>query len=132
MKLLATALATCVCLAGAVAAQAAEGRQAVVVGRTSTSAQSFCTDLQKEISSQRFRFSGWRCKPGPDIRGNETILAWVTMTHLNDKARLILLWLAKTEPVVDAPVIDLVNVPRYGYEPSNVLQAFRVADTFSA
>jgi hypothetical protein len=126
VKLLAAALATSLCLATAVVAQASEGRTAIVGAHASAGAESFCAGLQKEISSERFRFSGWRCKPGPSIRGNETILAWVTMTHLGDKSRLVLLWLAKMEPVVDAPVIDVVNVPRYGYEPSNVQQAFRM------
>jgi hypothetical protein len=127
VKLLVAALAISVALSTAAVAQGAEGRTAVPTAGASTSAESFCAHLRKEISSQRFRFSGWRCKPGPSVRGNETILAWVKMIHAGDRARLVLLWLARLEPVVDAPVLDVVNVPRYGYEPSNVRQAFRDA-----
>lgn len=125
---LAAALATYVCLASAVVAQGSEGRTANVTARASTSAASFCADLQEEIRSQSIRFSGWRCKPGPNIRGNETILAWVKLTNVGGRANLELIWLAKMQPVADALVIDAVIVPGYGYEPSNVRRAFRIAD----
>jgi hypothetical protein len=126
---LAVVPAIAVCLVAAVvAAQGSEGRTAVATARASTSAASFCADLQTQISSQSVRFSGWRCQPGPTIRGRETILAWVILTSRGGRANLALIWLAKIEPVVDAPVIDLVDVPRYGYEPDNVRRAFRTSD----
>ena len=127
LRLLAAALATSIYLATAVVAQGSEGRRAVVFGRASTDAQSFCADLRKEISAERFRFSGWRCKPGPNVGGHETILAWGKLTQFGGKAHLELIWLAKTRPVLDAQVIDAANVPHYGYEPSNVQHAFRIA-----
>jgi hypothetical protein len=99
------------------------------MARTSTTAESFCADLQTEITADRTRFSGWRCKQGPTIRGHETILAWVKLTQFGGKAHLALIWLAKTQPVVDAPVIDALIVPHYGYEPSNVQEAFRTANS---
>ena len=104
-------------------ATTADARQTYVA-----SAASFCADLQEEIRSQSIRFSGWRCKPGPNIRGNETILAWVKLTNVGGRANLELIWLAKMQPVADALVIDAVIVPGYGYEPSNVRRAFRIAD----
>jgi hypothetical protein len=125
--LLGLAVATYICLAIAVAAQGSEGRAAGATAAASASAESFCADLQREIWSDSVRFSGWRCKPGPTIRGNETILAWVKLTNPDGKANLQLIWLAKWQPVVDAPVIDALIVPHYGYEPSNVRQAFRNA-----
>jgi hypothetical protein len=97
------------------------------MARASADAASFCADLQTEITAQRTRFSGWRCKPGPTIRGHETILAWVTLTQSGGKAHLALIWLAKTKPVVNALLIDALIVPHYGYLPSNVQQAFRTA-----
>jgi hypothetical protein len=121
------ALAACVCLATAVAAHATEGRSAVGMARASTSAESFCAELQNGIRAQRFRFSGWRCESGPTIRGHQTILAWVKMTQFGGKGHLELIWLAETEPVREAQVIDAADVPRYGYEPSDVQQAFRIA-----
>jgi hypothetical protein len=99
------------------------------MARASTSTESFCADLQTKITADRTRFSRWRCKPGPTIRGHETILAWVTLTQLGGgKAHLALIWLAKAQPVVDALLIDALIVPHYGYEPSNVQQAFRTAN----
>ena len=127
LKLLAAALATYVSLATAVAAQGSEGHGGVAIARASTGTESFCAELRNDISAERFRFSGWRCKPGPRIGGHETILAWVKLTRLGGKANLELIWLAKTRPVLDAQVIDAVNVPHYGYEPGNVQQAFRIA-----
>jgi hypothetical protein len=85
------------------------------MARASASAESFCADLQTEISAQRTRFFGWRCKPGPTIRGHETVLAWVTLTEFGGKPHLALIWLGKTRPVVDALLIDALIVPRYGY-----------------
>ena len=120
-------LATYVCLA-AVVAQGSEGRTAVAMARASTDAELFCADLQREITAESTRFSGWHCKPGPTIRGHETILAWVKLTRFGGEAHLELIWLARTRPVVDAQLIDALIVPHYGYEPSNVLQAFRAAD----
>jgi len=120
-KFLAAVLATSVCLATSVAAHGSEARGA-------SSARSYCADLQREISAQGFRFSGWRCKPGPNVRGRETILAWVKLSRFGGKAHLELIWLAKTRPVLEAQVIDAANVPRYGYEPSDVRQAARIAD----
>jgi hypothetical protein len=116
-----------VCLAGAVVAQGSDGRTAIPMARASADAASFCADLQTQITADRTRFSGWRCKPGPTMRGHETILAWVTLTQFGGKAHLALIWLAKTKPVVDALLIDALIVPHYGYEPSNVRQAFRTA-----
>jgi hypothetical protein len=124
LKFLAPAVATYVCLATAVVAQGSEGRKAIATARVSNTAELFCADLQKEISAQRFRFSGWRCKPGPNIRGHRTILAWVKLTQFGGTAHLELIWLAETEPVLDAQVIDAVTVPRYGYEPSDVRRLF--------
>ena len=123
----AVALATYVCLATAGVARGSEGRSAVAVVRASTSAESFCADLQNGISAQRFRFSGWLCKPGPNIRGHRTILAWVKLIRFDGKAHLELIWLAETHPVLDAQVIDAAIVPHYGYEPNDVQQAFRIA-----
>jgi len=125
---IAAALATYVCLAATVAAQGSEGRKAIAIAAASAGAESFCADLQREITAERTRFSGWRCKPGPTIRGHETILAWVKLTQFGGAAHLELIWLARTRPVVDAQLIDALIVPHYGYEPSNVLQAFRMAD----
>jgi hypothetical protein len=127
LTFLAVALATSVCLATAGVARGSEGRSAVTMARASTSSDSFCADLQNEISAQRFRFSGWRCKPGPNIRGHQTLLAWVKLTRFGGEAHLELLWLAETRPVRDALVIDALVVPHYGYEPNNVRQAFRIA-----
>jgi hypothetical protein len=124
---IAAALATCVCLAGAAVAQGSEGRTAITSARASTIAESFCAELQSQITAERTRFSGWRCKPGPTIRGHETILAWVKLTGFDGEAHLELIWLARTRPVVDAQLIDALIVPHYGYEPSNVQQAFRIA-----
>jgi hypothetical protein len=98
------------------------------MARASTSAESFCADLQRDITAQRTRFSGWRCKPGPTIHDHQTILAWVKLTQFGGEAHLELIWLARTWPVVDAQLIDALIVPHYGYEPSNVRQAFRIAD----
>jgi hypothetical protein len=123
---LAAVLATAACLATAVVAQGAEGRTAIVTARASTSAEAFCADLQNEIAAQSIRFSGWRCNPGPTVRGKETVLAWVQATKRGGRANLELIWLAKMEPVADAPVIDILIVPHYGYEPSNVRRAFRI------
>jgi hypothetical protein len=125
---IAAALAIFVCLAGAVVAQASEGRTDVATARASTSAESFCADLQRETTAEHTRFTGWRCKPGPTIRGHQTILAWVRLTQSDGKPHLALIWLAWTYPVVDAPLIDALIVPRYGYEPSNVQRAFRTGD----
>jgi hypothetical protein len=128
LKFLAVALAACICLATAAVAQGSEGRSGITMALASTSAESFCGDLQKEINAQRTRFSGWRCKPGPTIRGHETVLAWVKLTRFGSKAHLELIWLAETRPVADAQVIDVLIVPHYGYEPSDVQEAFRIAD----
>jgi hypothetical protein len=125
---IAAALVMSVCLGSGVVAQAAEGRSATATADDSTAAESFCVDLQREITAERTRFSGWRCKPGPTIRGHETILAWVKATAFGGKPHLELIWLAWTQPVVDAQLIDALLVPHYGYEPSNVQQAFRIAD----
>ena len=128
LKLIAAGLASYVCLAAALVAHASEGRTTIAIAPALSSTDSFCADLQNQISAQRTRFSGWRCKQGPNVRGRQTILAWVTLTALGDKAHLSLMWLAETRPVVDALVIDVVNVPRYGYQPRNVRLAFQVAD----
>jgi hypothetical protein len=125
-KLCAVALATYVCLATVVVARGSEGRSAVVTARATTAVESFCGELQRQISAQRMRFSGWRCKQGPSIRGRQTILAWVNLTRSGGETHLALIWLAETRPVVDAPVIDVVEVPHYGYEPSNVQHAFAI------
>ena len=109
VKFAAVALATYVCLATAGVARGSEGRSAVAVVRASTSAESFCADLQNGISAQGFRFSGWLCKPGPNIRGHRTILAWVKLTRFDGKAHLELIWLAETQPVLDAQVIDAAH-----------------------
>ena len=131
LKFLAVALATSVCLATVGLARGSEGRCAVSMARASTSSESFCADLQNEISAQRFRFSGWRCKPGPNIRGHQTVLAWVKLTRFGGEAHLKLIWLAETQPVLDAQVIDALVVPHYGYEPNDVQQAFRIASDFA-
>jgi hypothetical protein len=128
MKLLAPVLATCVGLAVTGAAQGSDGGSTIAMARASTSAESFCAALQREISAERFRFSGWRCKPGPNIRGHQTILAWVRLSQVGGRAHLKLIWLANTQPVLDAQVIDVADVPHYGYEPSDVQQAFRITD----
>ena len=128
LKFFAAALATYLCLATAVVAHGSDGRRTIAIARASTSVESFCADLQKEISAQGSRFSGWRCKQGPNIRGQQTVLAWVKLTRFGDQAHLFLIWLAQTQPVVDALVIDAVKVPRYGYEPRNVQRAFQIPD----
>ena len=125
-SLVAASLATYVCLATAVVAHGSERR--IAVARASTTTDTFCADLQTDISAARFHFSAWRCKPGPNIRGQQTILAWVKLTRSGGDAHLELIWLAKTEPVLDAQVIDAAIVPHYGYEPSDVRRAFRIAE----
>jgi hypothetical protein len=131
LNVLAAVLAIVVCLAAAAVAQGSQGRYADTTAPVSSSADSFCGHLQDEISAQRIRFSGWRCKQGPDVRGHRTILAWVELTRVDEQAHLVLIWLAETQPAADAPVLDIVNVPHYGYESQNVKQAFRSARVIS-
>jgi hypothetical protein len=94
-------------------------------GSASTTAQIYCAALQQGISARTFQFSGWRCKQGPSVRGHQTILGWVTMTATDGSAHVELVWLVETQPARDAQVIDARNVPFYGYEPSDVRDAFR-------
>jgi hypothetical protein len=118
-----------VCAAGTLAfaalAQGSNARSIGATGLASATAQSFCAGLEQGISADMFRFSGWRCRQGPAVRGHETILGWVTMTKTGGSAHVELVWLVETQPVLDAQVIDARNVPRYGYEPSDVRAAFR-------
>jgi hypothetical protein len=114
-----------IALAFAAAAHGSDARGGAVAGPASTGAQDYCADLQEGINAERFRFSGWRCKQGPAVRGLETILGWVTMTESGGKAHVELVWVVETEPVEDAQVIDARNVPRYGYVPGDVRAAFR-------
>jgi hypothetical protein len=129
LNVLAAVLVIGICLAAAALAQGSQGRSADTTARVSSSADSFCGHLQDEISAERIRFSGWRCKQGPDIRGHRTILAWVELTRIGEQAQahLVLIWLAETQPAADAPVLDVVDVPHYGYESQNVKRAFRSA-----
>jgi hypothetical protein len=127
MKILAATLPVCACvgLAFAVTAPVSDASSGDATGPASTSAQTYCAELQQGIGSQTFRFSGWRCKQGPGLRGHQTILGWVKMTEPGGKSHVELLWVAETEPARDAQVIDARKVPRYGYEPTDVRAAFR-------
>jgi hypothetical protein len=122
-----SSLCACTALSLAAVAHGSNARSRDASGSATASAQTYCTELQGSISAQNLRFSGWRCKQGPTIDGRQTILAWVKLTRLGARTNLALIWLAETEPAVDAPVVDLVDVPHYGYEPSNVKTAFRAA-----
>jgi hypothetical protein len=108
-------------------AQGSNAHSGNATGPASTTAQTYCAELQHEIGAQGYRFSGWRCNQGPNIRGQQTILAWVKVTRITGTAELKLIWLAESEPARDAPVIDVISAPQYGYEPNNVTKAFRMA-----
>jgi hypothetical protein len=127
-RFLAAVLVSCVCLTTIAVARGAEGRTGLAIPRLSVETESFCAALRSGVNAQRFRFSGWRCRPGPSIRGHETILAWVKLKQFGGGEHVELLWLAKTTPVLDAQVIDVAAVPHYGYEPHDVRRAFQIAD----
>jgi hypothetical protein len=114
-----------IALAFVAVAHGSTARTGDATGPASITAQSFCAELQQGINAETFRFSGWRCSQGPAMRGFETILAWVKMTKRHGEAHIELLWVAETEPVQSAQVIDARKVPGYGYQPSDVREAFR-------
>jgi hypothetical protein len=132
IKVVAVALPICAwgALAFAAIAHSSNARSNDASGSASTSAQTYCDELRQGISAQGYRFFGWRCKQGPNIRGQQTILVWVKLvklTRMSGRADIKLIWLTETQPVLDAPVIDIITAPHYGYEPSNVTKAFRTS-----
>ena len=127
MKVFAAMLPVCAWLALALVALAhgssagsGEGMHSVL-----SSVGTYCAHLEQRISAERFHFSGWRCSQGPTMRGYETILAWVKLTRPDGAAHVELIWLVETEPVENAQVIDAMIVPGYGYQPSDVREAFK-------
>lgn len=126
-KIYATVLPICAwsAVAFVTIANASDARSGKASAPASSSAQAYCAELQQGISAQTFQFSGWRCKQGPAMRGLETILGWVTMTQSSGTTHVELVWVVETQPVQDAQVIDARKVPSYGYEPSDVTEAFR-------
>jgi hypothetical protein len=101
----------------------ARGREAT--SPASATAAAYCAELQDAIRADTFQFSGWRCKQGPQMRGLQTILGWVTMTRKDGRQNVELIWLVEMHPVEEAQVIDARGVPYYGFEPSYVRAAFR-------